>query len=98
MKRALFVLVLLAVSTSLLAQVPIRAEAKFVCGKADAAHIAAWAFAPGYYYTTLNVTNPNDNLVVNGRKRFSVARLRQQIGPWTQLVPWQLGQIGRAHV
>jgi hypothetical protein len=91
MKRVVFVLVLLAVSTSLLAQVPLRAEAKFVCGKADQPHIDAWAFAPGYYYTTLNVTNPNDQLLVSGRKRFSVARLRQQIGPWTQWVPWQLG-------
>ena len=91
MKRIVFVLVLLALSTSLFAQVPLRAEAKFVCGKADQAHISAWAFAPGYYYTTINVTNPNDQLVVNGRKRFSVAKLRQQPGPFTPLVPWQLG-------
>ena len=91
MKRVVFVLVLLAVSTSLFAQVQPRAEAKFVCGKADQAHIDAFAFAPGVYYTTLNVTNPNDNVVVNGRKRFSVAHLRQRVGPWTGWVPWQLG-------
>ena len=90
MKRFVFVLVLLAVSTSMFAQVQLRAEAKFVCGKADQAHIDAWAFAPGYYYTTINVTNPNDNVVVNGRKRFSVARLRQQVGPWTGFFLWQL--------
>jgi len=90
MKRVIFVLILLAVSTSLFAQVQLRAEAKFVCGKADQAHIDAWAFAPGYYYTTLNVTNPNDTVAVNGRKRFSVARLRQQVGPWTQYFVWVL--------
>ncbi|HYC92507.1 MAG TPA: hypothetical protein VEO54_25090 [Thermoanaerobaculia bacterium] len=91
MKRIVPVLLLLAVSTSLFAQVPLRAEAKFVCGRADPAHINAWAFSPGFYYTTLNVTNPNDNLVVNGLKRFSVARLSQQVGPWTGWVPWTLG-------
>lgn len=91
MKRVVFVLVLLAVSTSMFAQVQLRAEAKFVCGKADQAHIDAWAFAPGYYYTTINVTNPNDNVVVTARKRFSVARLRQQVGPWTGFFPWTLG-------
>ena len=91
MKRLVIVLVLLAVSTSLFAQVQPRAEAKYVCGKADQPHIDAWAFAPGYYYTTLNVTNPNDGVLVSGRKRFSVAKLRQNVGPWTQWVPWQLG-------
>ena len=91
MKRVLFVLVLLALSTSVFAQVPLAAEAKFVCGRADNAHIAAWAFSPGFYYTTLNVTNPHDQFLVQGRKRFSVARLSQQVGPWTGWVPWQLG-------
>ncbi len=91
MKRVVFVLILIAVSTSMFAQVQPRAEGKFVCGKSDAAHIAAWAFAPANYYTTLNVTNPNDNLFVNGLKRFSVARLSQNVGPWTGWVPWQLG-------
>jgi hypothetical protein len=91
MKRLVFVLVLLAVSTSLFAQVPLVAEAKFVCGRADPPHVNAWAFSPGLYYTTLNVTNPNDQLLVQGRKRFSVARLSQQVGPWTGWVPWQLG-------
>ncbi len=90
MKRVVFVLVLLAVSTSLFAQVPLVAEAKFVCGRADAPHINAWAFSPGFYYTTLNVTNPNDTILVQGRKRFSVARLAQQPGPFTPWVPWQL--------
>ena len=91
MKRLVFVLVLLAVSTSLFAQVPLAAEAKFVCGRADPAHVNAWAFSPGMYYTTLNVTNPTDQFFVNGRKRFSVAHLNQKVGPWTGWVPWQLG-------
>lgn len=91
MKKVLFVLVLLAVSTSAFAQAQYRAVGKFVCGKADQSVIDAFAFAPGIYFTSLNVTNPNDNGPVNGRKRFSVARLRQGVGPWTQWVPWVLG-------
>jgi len=91
MKRLAFVLVLLAVSTSAFAQVQYRGNAKFVCGRADQAHIDAFAFPSGLYYTTLNVTNPNDQGNVNGRKRFSVARLSQKVGPWTQWIPWTLG-------
>lgn len=91
MKKALFVLVLLVVSTSAFAQVQYRGSAKFVCGRADGAVIEAFAFAPGAYYTSLNVTNPNDQGQVNGRKRFSVARLRQGVGPWTGWIPWTLG-------
>ena len=91
MKKVLFVLVLLAVTTSAFAQNQYRASAKFVCGKTDQSVIDAFAFAPGAYYTSLNVTNPNDFGNVNGRKRFSVARLRQQVGPWTGWVPWVLG-------
>lgn len=91
MKRIVFVLVLLAVSTSVFAQAQFRGSAKFVCGKADQPHIDAFAFAPGAYYTTLNVTNPNTQGNVNGRKRFSVARLSQQVGPFTPWVGWVLG-------
>lgn len=90
MKKTLFVLVLLAVSVPAFGQVVLRGSAKFVCGRADAAHINAWAFSPGHYYTTINVTNPSDNpqVVVGGRKRFSVARLAQQPGPFTGWVGW----------
>ena len=91
MKRVVFVLVLLAVSTSLFAQAQYTAAAKFVCGKTDQSVVDAFAFAPGVYYTSLNVTNPNDQGPVNGRKRFSVGKLRQGVGPWTGWIPWVLG-------
>ena len=60
MKRLLLVLAVLLVSTSVFAQQQFRTEAKFVCGKPDTPEIDAFAFAPGVYYTSINVTNPND--------------------------------------
>ena len=91
MKKAVFVLVLLAVSTSAFAQAQYRGSAKFVCGKTDGPHVDAFAFAPGVYYTSINVTNPDfNNIVIDGKKRFSVARLSQKPGPYTGTVGWQL--------
>ena len=90
MKKLLLVLVLLLVSTSVFAQTQYRTEAKFVCGKPDSPEIDAWAFAPGYYYTSINVTNPNDQGTVDGRKRFSVGLLGQKVGPFTAWVNWAL--------
>jgi hypothetical protein len=91
MKRLILSLALLVVSTSAFAQVQYRGSAKFVCGRADQASIDAYAFSPGVYYTSLNVTNPDDQEKVVGRKRFSVARLAQHVGPWTGWVAWTLG-------
>jgi hypothetical protein len=90
MKRVLLVLVVLLVSTSAFAQQQFRTEAKFVCGKPGAAEINAFAFAPGVYYTSINVTNPNDQGDVIGRKRFSVGKLNQGIGPFTPWFNWVL--------
>ena len=90
MKRLLLVLIVLLVSTSAFAQVQYRTEAKFVCGKPDTPEIEAWAFAPGYYYTSINVTNPNDQGDVDGRKRFSIALLGQKVGKFTGWVSWAL--------
>ena len=92
MKKFLLVLVVLMVSTSVFAQVQYRTEAKFVCGKPDTPEIDAFAFAPGVYYTSINVTNPNDlgTVAVTGRKRFSVGLLSQKIGPYTGWVSWTL--------
>jgi hypothetical protein len=88
MKKALFVLVLLVLSTSAFGQ-NYFAEAKFVCGRADQPHIDAFAFAPGVYYTSINVGNPND-FEIEGKKIFSVALLRQKSGRVTQSIGWQL--------
>ena len=90
MKKALLVLIVLLVSTSAFAQQQFRTEAKFVCGKPDVPEINAFAFAPGVYYTSINVTNPNDQGDVFGRKRFSVGLLNQKVGPYTGWVGWVL--------
>lgn len=91
MRKFVLGFVLLVVSTSAFAQAQYRGSAKFVCGKTDQSVVDAFAFAPGVYYTSLNVTNPDQQLVVNGRKRFSVARLSQKTGPYTGWVGWSLG-------
>ncbi|HEX6100886.1 MAG TPA: hypothetical protein VF432_31500 [Thermoanaerobaculia bacterium] len=90
MKKVLLVLVVLLVSTSAFAQTQYRTEAKFVCGRPDVPEIDAFAFAPGVYYTSINVTNPNDTGDVFGRKRFSVGLLNQKVGPYTGWVSWVL--------
>lgn len=89
MKRVGFVLVALFVSTAAFAQVQLEGSAKFVCGKADAQVIESFAFAPGAYYTSINVTNPGHE-PIKGRKRFSVGLVRQKPGPHTDWVPWSL--------
>lgn len=90
MKKVLLVLVVLLVSTSAFAQQQFRTEAKFVCGKPDLPEIDSFAFAPGVYYTSINVTNPNDQGDVFGRKRFSIGKLQQHVGPFTGWIPWVL--------
>lgn len=90
MKKVLPVLVLLLVATSALGQAQFRGEAKFVCGKPDTPEIDAFAFAPGVYYTSINVTNPHESITVEGRKRFSVGLLNQKVGPYTGWVAWAL--------
>ena len=90
MKRLLWVLALLLVCSSAFAQVQYRTEAKFVCGKPQAPEIDAYAFAGGVYYTSINVTNPNEQGDVDGKKRFSVGLLNQKVGPNTDFVGWTL--------
>lgn len=89
MKRLLMLVLLLLVSTSLFAQSQFRGSIKFVCGRADDPHIKAWAFSPGHYHTTINVTNPNA-IPVSGTKRFSIALLAQTPGKFTDLISWTL--------
>ena len=87
--RKLVLLLLLLVSTTLFGQSQFRGSVKFVCGKADSPQIDAFAFSPGVYFTTINVTNPN-TLTVSGTKRFSIALLAQTPGKFTPLVGWAL--------
>lgn len=88
MKKLLLVLALLTLSTSAFAQ-SYHAEAKFVCGRADPPHVDAFAFAPGVYYTSINVGNPND-FDIDGKKIFSIALLRQKSGKVTDSIGWKL--------
>jgi len=85
----LLFLFLLLVSTSAFAQSQFRGSAKFVCGRADSTVIDAFAFAPGTYFTTINVGNPNA-ITVSGTKRFSIALVSQTPGKFTPLISWAL--------
>ncbi|HEV7243087.1 MAG TPA: hypothetical protein VGQ36_27920 [Thermoanaerobaculia bacterium] len=90
MKRFLLVLALFTLSLSAFGQT-YTAEAKFVCGRADSTVTDAFAFAPGTYYTSINVGNPNDEKIDTYKKIFSVALLRQKAGKVTQSIAWSLG-------
>lgn len=90
MKRVLLVAALFTLSLSAFGQT-YTAEAKFVCGKADQPVIDAFAFAPGTYYTSINVGNPNDDKIDTYKKIFSVALLRQKAGKVSQSIAWSLG-------
>ncbi len=89
MKRIALAFVLLLVCTSAFAQSQFRGSVKFVCGKADAPHIDSFAFSPGVYFTTINVTNPSA-LDISGTKRFSIALLQQEPGKFSPLHSWAL--------
>lgn len=89
MKKVVLALVLSFVSTSLFAQQQFRGSIKFICGKADDAHVKAFAFSAGVYSTTINVTNQSTG-TISGQKRFSIALLSQQVGKFTALIPWAL--------
>src|SRR5688572_27108116 len=59
-------------------------SAKFVCGRPTAAEVAAFAVAPGSYFTAINVHNPSATVTI--RKRFSVGRFGEQLGPLSGFV------------
>lgn len=90
MKNLLLFAVVLLASTSVFAQAQYRTEAKFVCGRPGPPEIDAFAFAPGVYYTSINVTNPDEQVTVEGRKRMSVGLLGQKVGPQTPWIGWAL--------
>jgi hypothetical protein len=89
MKKLMMLVLLLLLSIPAFAQSQFRGAAKFVCGKADDVHVKPFAFSPGIYYTTINVTNLN-SINVSGTKRFSVGLPGQKVGRWNDLVSWAL--------
>ena len=87
--KKIVLLFALFVSSSVFAQAPYRGSVKFVCGRADSTHVNAFAVAPGTYFTTINVVNPQ-GYEVQGTKRFSVALPGQRSGPQTAMIAWAL--------
>jgi hypothetical protein len=72
MKRLLWAITLILITGAAHAQQPLY-SAKFVCGKTDLTNAKTFNFAPGSYYTAINVHNPSMELKAGIRKRFSVA-------------------------
>ena len=89
-KRLFFAGLFIVVAAPLLAQTQLRYNAKFICGKAPEEVTAAFANAPGIYFTTINVTNPSRETAVRGMKRFSIGLLAQRAGRVTKFMDWSL--------
>jgi hypothetical protein len=53
-------------------------NAKYVCGKTDDESVKLFAFAPGAYFTSVNVHTDKD---IEIRKRFSISLLDEKSGP-----------------
>jgi hypothetical protein len=73
--------VVLAAATAAQAQVPQVRQyaAKFVCGKSDK-QVELFSFAPGTYFTSINVHNPARTALVKYRKKFALAEPGEQAG------------------
>jgi hypothetical protein len=80
--RIVTILVVLAAATAAHAQVPQVRQyaAKFVCGKASDEQRKLFNFAPGEYFTTINVHNPLRTVAVQYRKKFALADPAEQPG------------------
>ena len=80
--RIVIILALLAAAVAAHAQtLQVRQyAAKFVCGKA----LEQLNFAPGTYYTTINVHNPALAAAVEFRKKFALAEINEQPGKISQ--------------
>src|SRR4051812_17094505 len=80
--RIVTILVVLAAATAAHAQVlQVRQyAAKFVCGKASDEQIRFFNFAPGEYFTSINVHNPARTASVKYRKKFALAETSEQAG------------------
>src|SRR5436305_27173 len=80
--RILFALALILVTAVANAQVPQVRQyaAKFVCGKATDVQVGTFDFAPGSYFTTINVHNPALTGGLEFRKKFALAERNEQPG------------------
>src|SRR4051794_17491924 len=86
MKRLILGISLIFIAGSALAQQQFLYSAKFICGKTTNTEPAAFAFAPGAYFTSINVKNfSNTNITV--QKRFSVGHLGEVPGLLSPFFP-----------
>lgn len=85
--RIVTILVVLAAATAVQAQVQQVRQyaAKFVCGKSTDPQMSLLNFAPGTYYTTINVHNPALNASFEFRKKFALAEPDEKPG---RIVGW----------
>ncbi len=61
--------------------------AKFVCGKATDVQVGTFDFAPGSYFTTINVHNPALSGGLELRKKFALAERNEQPGRISEWFP-----------
>lgn len=73
--RIFFALAVIFVAAAANAQVPqVRQYAvKFVCGNAGKGQVVTFDFAPGSYFTSINVHNPARLASIEFRKKFALA-------------------------
>jgi hypothetical protein len=64
--------------------------AKFVCGKASDEQMKLFNFAPGQYFTTINVHNPARNEAVKYQKKFALAESSEKAG---RISEWFKGEL-----
>jgi hypothetical protein len=95
MKRFILAITLTFIASAASAQ-GFLYSAKFVCGKTTT-EPNAFAFAPGAYFTSINVHNPfGINAVVT--KRFSVGHLGEVVGPLSGLFPMPVAPARTAEI
>jgi hypothetical protein len=85
--RILFVLVFVTVAANAQVLQVRQYAAKFVCGRASDAQIATFDFAPGSYFTTINVHNPALRTAVEFSKKFALAEREERPGRISQWFP-----------
>jgi hypothetical protein len=61
--------------------------AKFVCGTASKGQVLSHNFAPGNYFTSINVHNPALAAAVEARKKFALAEVNEQAGKISEWFP-----------
>jgi hypothetical protein len=86
MKRLILGIILILIAGSAFAQTQFLYSAKFICGKTSATEPAAFAFASGAYFTSINVKNFS-NVNVTVQKRFSVGHLGEAPGALSGFFP-----------